>query len=117
VTAREFRGSYAWKRARRIALRSAWGCAICGGPFRLDLGPRNSLYPSVDHVIPLARIDLSTAAGRAVAVDQSMLRVTHLGCNASRGAREGNVQRAADRRAARSAYFASLATARKARGW
>jgi hypothetical protein len=115
MTSRQFRGTAAWKRARKIAQRSANGCALCGGAFRLDLGSRHRLYPSVDHVIPLARIDLSTAAGRALAVDQSVLRVTHLGCNASRGARDGNVRRAAERRAARSEYFAELA--RKSREW
>jgi 5-methylcytosine-specific restriction endonuclease McrA len=115
VTARQFRGSAAWKRARRIALQSAWGCALCGGPFRLDLGCRHRLYPTVDHEIPLARIDLRTAEGRALAVNQAFLRVTHNGCNASRGATDGNRQRAADRRAARSAYFAGLA--RQSREW
>lgn len=86
TTAREFRGSYSWKRARRVALRGATVCMICGGGFRLDLGPRHPSYPSVDHVIPLAKLDLRTAAGRATAVDQALLRVTHLGCNARRGA-------------------------------
>ena len=94
MTSRQFRGTAAWKRARKIAQRSAYGCAICGGPFRLDLGSRHPLYPSVDHVLPLADIDLTTAAGRAIAVDQSMLRVAHLGCNGSRGARDGNARRA-----------------------
>lgn len=94
MTAREFRGSYAWKRARRIAVRGANGCAICGGSFRLDVGPRHRLYPTVDHVIPLADLDLTSAAGRAVAVDQALLRAVHNGCNASRGARDGNQRRA-----------------------
>jgi 5-methylcytosine-specific restriction endonuclease McrA len=120
VTARQFKGSYAWKRARRIALQGAYGCAICGGPFRLDLGHRHRLYPTVDHVIPLARLDLTSAAGRAVAVSQEFLRVVHNGCNASRGAREGkaregDVRRVAERRAARSAYFAEMA--RHSREW
>jgi 5-methylcytosine-specific restriction endonuclease McrA len=72
--------------ARRIALRGAMSCAICGGGFRLDLGCRHPLYPSVDHVIPLSRLDLSSPAGRALAVDPGYLRVTHMGCNSRRGA-------------------------------
>jgi len=111
MTAREFRGSAAWKRARRVALQSAYGCAICGGAFVVSAGCRHPRYPTVDHVIPLARLNLATAAGRAMAADQSSLRVVHNGCNASRGARDGNVQRAADRRAARSAFFAERARA------
>ncbi len=97
MTARQFRGSYAWKRARRIALQGAWGCAICGGPFQVDRGPRHRLYPTVDHVIPLANLELATPAGRAMAVNQAILRVAHNGCNASRGARDGNARRRAVR--------------------
>jgi 5-methylcytosine-specific restriction endonuclease McrA len=60
---------------------------------RLDVGSRHRLYPSVDHVVPLVDLDLATAAGRALAVNPAMLRVTHRGCNASRGARDGNARR------------------------
>jgi len=90
VTAREFRGSYPWKRARRQALRCATVCELCGAPFRLDLGPRHRLAPSVDHIVPLSRLDLGTPEGRAWAVDPALLRVAHLGCNARRGARDSS---------------------------
>jgi 5-methylcytosine-specific restriction endonuclease McrA len=118
MTARQFRGTYAWKQARRNALRGAYACAICGGPLLLDAGRYHRLYPTVDHVFPLARLDLATAAGRAVALDQANLRVVHNACNASRGAREAHTQRAADSqaaRAARSAFFADRA--RASREW
>jgi len=93
TTARQFRGSYAWKRARRTALRGASVCALCGGGLRFDVGFRHPLYPSVDHVLPLAELDLTSWQGRMMAVDQRLLRVVHLGCNASRGATQGNAQR------------------------
>jgi hypothetical protein len=86
VTPREFRSSIAWKRARANARRNATVCEICGGELRRDLGPRHKLAPSVDHVEPLARLNLNSSADRALAVSQNMLRVTHLGCNARRGA-------------------------------
>ena len=86
MTAERFRGTAAWKRARKLALKGATHCALCNQELRFDVGPRHPLAPSVDHVTPLATLDLSTAAGRAVAVDQALLRVAHLGCNARRGA-------------------------------
>lgn len=89
MTAAQFRGSAAWKRARRIASLRATVCAICGGAFRRDLGHLHPLAPSVDHVSELATLDLDTVVGREAAVDQANLRVVHFGCNASRGARLG----------------------------
>lgn len=95
MTAKQFRSTAVWQRARAVALRNASACAICHGalgPLRTDLGPRHPLAPSVDHVRPLAGIDLATPEGRALAVDQALLRVAHYGCNARRGAarRRGN---------------------------
>ena len=86
MTAKSFRSSAAWQRARARVLRGARVCSICGGALRFDVHPRHRLAPSVDHVRPLRQINLNTAEGRALAVDPAWLRATHLGCNAARGA-------------------------------
>jgi 5-methylcytosine-specific restriction endonuclease McrA len=93
VTPRQFRSTYAWKQARKRMLRSAGFCAICGGALRPDLGPQHALSPTVDHVIALSRLDLTSAAGRAAALGSGNLRVVHRGCNSRRGA--GTATRAA----------------------
>jgi 5-methylcytosine-specific restriction endonuclease McrA len=85
VTVDQFRGSTYWKTARRIALSRATVCAICGGSFVTSRGHRFRLYPTVDHIRPLAELDLRTSAGLAAAVDQQNLRVVHGCCNARRG--------------------------------
>ena len=85
MTATQFRGSAAWKRARVRALRGATCCEICGGAFPPGVRPRSRLAPSVDHVVELARLDLGSSAGRAMAVDPANLRVVHIGCNSRRG--------------------------------
>ena len=90
----------AWRRARSIARKNATHCSLCGGPLDPNALPRTKGATSVDHVYPLATLDLSTHEGRALAVDQAYLRVAHQGCNASRGAawraRQGPPQRRAD---------------------
>ena len=84
MTPQRFRSTAAWQRARARALRGASHCAICGGPLRFDVRPRHPLAPSVDHVRPLAMLDLNTAADRAVALDPALLRPCHIGCNSTR---------------------------------
>lgn len=86
MTPRQFRSTYAWKQARKRLLRSARFCEICGGVLRPDLGPRHALSPTVDHKIALSLLDLTSAAGRALALDSRNLRVAHRGCNSRRGA-------------------------------
>ena len=87
TAADRFRGTAAWKRARKIALRGATHCAICGGQLDFRASPRSKWAPSVDHVLPLSGFDLGTHEGRMMATNQAWLQVTHLGCNARRGAR------------------------------
>lgn len=87
MTPSQFRSTAAWQKARARALRGASVCHICGGLLRRDLDPRHPQSPSVDHVRPLATLDLSTHADRMIALDPSNLRPCHLGCNSSRGAR------------------------------
>ena len=86
MTSDQFRGSYLWKRARARASRGAGVCAICGGPFPDGVRPRSRWAKSVDHVLPLAALNLSTAEGRRMATDPANLRVAHYGCNSRRGA-------------------------------
>ena len=81
----QLRSSYAWKQARKRMLRSASFCAICGGALRPDLGPRHPLSPTVDHVVALSLLDLTSSYGRAMALDSRNLRVAHRGCNSRRG--------------------------------
>jgi len=93
MTPQRFRSSAAWQRARTRALRGATHCTLCGGALRFDVHPRHPLAPSVDHVRPLATLDLRQAADRAVALDQALLRPCHLGCNAGRGNNQGRRRR------------------------
>ena len=71
------RDTYAWKVARRKALRGATHCAICERWLDFAAPPCSRWSPSVDHITPLS-------LGGAP-FDQSNLRVVHYGCNASRG--------------------------------
>jgi hypothetical protein len=95
LTAKQFRSTAAWQRARELKLRGATHCAICQYPLIPGAPPRSRWSTSVDHLVELDRLNLSTAAGRAQACNQAWLRVTHLGCNAKRG----NAYKAAKRRA------------------
>jgi hypothetical protein len=97
VTPDQLRSSRAWKTVRARVLRHATGCEICGRPFMAGVKPRTRWAPSVDHVRPLHEIDLSTAEGRRMALDPSLLRAVHLGCNSRRGViRAAAVRRARD---------------------
>ena len=87
TAADRFRGTAAWKRARKIALRGATHCGICGGWLDFNAPSGSKWAPSVDHVLPLSGLDLGTHEGRMMATNQAWLQVTHLGCNARRGAR------------------------------
>jgi hypothetical protein len=46
-------------------------------------------------VLPLAKMDLSSPDGRAVAVDQSLVQITHIRCDSRRG--DGRGQRVVSR--------------------
>jgi len=89
MTAAEFRRTQAWRKVARLMREGATHCALCGEPLRFDTGHMHPLAPAVDHVRELATLDLDTAAGRADALDPRNLRVTHVSCNASRGAEFG----------------------------
>jgi len=82
LTPAQLRSSPKWKRARKIALRGASHCSICGRPLDFHAPARSKWAPSVDHVTPLV-------SGGA-AFDLSNLRVCHYGCNARLGAPLGN---------------------------
>jgi 5-methylcytosine-specific restriction endonuclease McrA len=71
------RDSYRWKTLRRRLVRSAEVCAICGRLLDRTAPARSRWSPSVDHIVPL---HLGGAP-----FDPSNLRVTHFGCNSSRG--------------------------------
>jgi 5-methylcytosine-specific restriction endonuclease McrA len=85
--ARRFRGSQAWKdaRARVVAAANKDGapCAICGRPIMWHLPKLHPLSATVDHIQPLKTIDLATAEGRRLAVDPTLLRIAHRGCNSA----------------------------------
>ena len=86
MTAAQFRSSPAWKRARARAIPGAVRCELCGGMLVPGAMPRTRWSTTVDHVVPLARLDLSTAEGRTAALDPENLRVAHCGCNSRRSA-------------------------------
>jgi hypothetical protein len=76
-----------WRRARAQVLKGAQVCELCGGELDFDASPRSRWAPSVDHIIPMREIrnyDLLTQ--RRMAVDLSLLRACHYGCNSRRGA-------------------------------
>jgi hypothetical protein len=77
-----------------VALRNATHCAICGGPLCFDVSPRHRLAPSVDHVLPLCELNLTSVEGQRAALSQENLRVSHLGCNARRGSRRYHASKA-----------------------
>jgi 5-methylcytosine-specific restriction endonuclease McrA len=86
LTPSEFRSTAQWQRARQRKLATGPAhCTICGRALSTRLGPRHSSAPSVDHVVPLAELNLATEAGRRQACDQSLLRVVCIGCNSRRG--------------------------------
>jgi 5-methylcytosine-specific restriction endonuclease McrA len=79
---------YRWRQVRTRVLRDAEVCAICGGLLDFDAPPRSPLAPSVDHVLPISQIRAlyDPIEARRVAVDPSLLRAAHYGCNSRRGA-------------------------------
>jgi 5-methylcytosine-specific restriction endonuclease McrA len=87
MTAKQFRSTHRYKQARARFLRSATVCAICGGPFVAGVPPRSRWAVSVDHERPLSELDLATAEGRALAMDQRYWRAAHVGCNSRRSGR------------------------------
>jgi 5-methylcytosine-specific restriction endonuclease McrA len=86
--ARQFRGTSAWKRARAAVMakarRDGSPCALCGEPIAWNAPRLHPLGPTVDHRRPLKTIDLSTAAGRELAVDRTLLQIAHRRCNSAR---------------------------------
>jgi 5-methylcytosine-specific restriction endonuclease McrA len=85
MTPREFRNLHVWKLTRAAVLKSASHCALCGVELLFDVPPKSKWAPSVDHVVPLSRLPLDTAEGRAAALDRDNLRAVHVGCNGRRG--------------------------------
>lgn len=72
------RQSWRWQQARRAVLATESRCWLCGGADFVAV-PRHARSRSVDHVVPLAKGGSLT--------DRSNLRLAHLGCNSSRGAK------------------------------
>jgi 5-methylcytosine-specific restriction endonuclease McrA len=94
LTAKQFRSTAAWQRARELKLQGATHCAICQLPLYPTAPARSKWSSTVDHVIPLHNIDLGTADGRALAVNPAWLRAAHTGCNSKRGNRTAAKRRA-----------------------
>lgn len=61
-----------------IAARDRYRCHLCGGKVNMQTAWPSRLSPSLDHVIPLFE---------GGAHDPSNVRLAHLGCNSSKGAR------------------------------
>jgi hypothetical protein len=59
--------------------------------------PRSRWSTSVDHVYPLADLDLNSAEGRALATNPAFLVAAHTGCNSRRGAKTAAAKRRAPR--------------------
>jgi 5-methylcytosine-specific restriction endonuclease McrA len=72
------RRTYKWKRLRKLLVRNATACAICGFPLLQGARARSPLTTTVDHIIPLA------LGGDPYA--RSDLRTVHYRCNSARGA-------------------------------
>jgi hypothetical protein len=93
MNAKEFRSSAIWQKARAAVLSHSSHCALCGHPLCPTAPPRSRWSSSVDHVYPLHNVDLSTAAGRALACNPAALRAVHLGCNSKRGNKTASAAR------------------------
>jgi hypothetical protein len=82
MTSRNPRDTGRWKELRakliREAERCAEPCSICGAAIDYDAPARSKYSASIDHIHPLKR------GGAPYA--RANLRLTHYGCNASRGA-------------------------------
>jgi 5-methylcytosine-specific restriction endonuclease McrA len=72
------RATHRWKTLAKKLCAEAEYCAICCEPLDHQAPGRSRWAPSADHITPLAR--------GGDAYDLENLRVTHYGCNASRGA-------------------------------
>ena len=78
----------AWNRVRAEVLARSTVCHLCGGPLDFNAPPRSKWSPSVDHLIPIARmrhLDMDTQI--RLSLDPRNLRAAHYGHNASRGKR------------------------------
>jgi hypothetical protein len=75
----------AWEAARRQTLAGADVCAICGLELDWEAPPRSRWAPAVDHVVPLKLTrELDPGEQRRLALDPSLLRAVHTGCNSTR---------------------------------
>lgn len=78
---------YQYRKVRERVLRGAQVCHIYGEPLDWDAPPRSRWAPTVDHVVPVSSLrDMDPRAARRIAIDPSLMRPAHYGCNASRGA-------------------------------
>ena len=75
---RRDQSGYAWRRARRLAIRNSNGtCGLCRQPIDMTLAYPHPYSVSVDHVQPVSR-------GGALTSPEN-LRCCHLICNKRRG--------------------------------
>ena len=85
----------AWQRIRRRVVATARArdlpCAQCGGPIDYTASGRTRFGPSVDHSYALA------SYGTEVALDESLLRIMHMACNAGLGGKLGRARQRAAR--------------------
>lgn len=106
MTPKQFRDTRQWKDTRKRLLANAGSCTDCGRETTRAYGTRHSFAPSLDHILPLHAIDLSTVEGRRIACDPKNLRVLCIGCNSKRGQQTRRVgRRRVGRRAKRPANF------------
>lgn len=82
------RGGVEWNRVRDRVLASSQVCWVCGRYIDLNADPKSRFSPTVDHVMPIrAMRHLPAAQQRRLALDESLLRPAHRGCNTRRTAR------------------------------
>lgn len=74
------RDTYRWKVLRKRLVARATSCAICGAALDKRAAPRSRWAPSVDHL-------LAVASYPHLALEESNLRVVHVGCNSRKGMR------------------------------
>jgi 5-methylcytosine-specific restriction endonuclease McrA len=76
------RGTSRWADLRLRLFPTADACALCGGGFPEGATGRTRWARSLDHIVPVSR--------GGDWYDETNLRVTHYGCNSSRGARQAS---------------------------
>ncbi len=87
------RGGVEWEAVRARVLAASQICWVCGNYIDLNADPKSKWSPTVDHLYSIKSMRLlSPADQKRLALDESLLRPAHRGCNTRRTARRRRPQ-------------------------